>query len=142
MVPGTNTASTDTDTSLYQEAYNFVKTKRYEEAIQAFQKYLNHFPTGEQVANAHYWLGEVYMVQWQGNKENPTLLLKAQNEFSNIANSFPNHTKTADATLKLGLIELEKGNMEAAKQYLMKVKSGYPGTTAAKVAESRLQHMR
>jgi len=141
-VVATNSATVpETSETLYQQAYSFIKTKHYAEAVQSFQKYLNEFPKGEQVANAHYWLGEVYMVQWQGDKANPNLLQQAQNEFLNVANGFPNHTKTADATLKLGLIELEKGNMEAARQYLTKAKSNYPGTTAAKVAESRLQQL-
>lgn len=125
----------------YQGAYNLVKTKRYDDAVLAFQKHISQFPQGEHVANAHYWLGEVYMVQWQSDNTNSALLDKAQLEFSNIAKGFPNHTKTADAFLKLGIIELDKGNIDAAKQHLMAVKSRYPGTTAARVAENRLQQI-
>jgi tol-pal system protein YbgF len=126
---------------MYQGAYNLVKNKRYEEAVQAFKEYLKEFPKGEHAANAHYWLGEVQMVQWQSDKNNSKLLENANKEFSNLNTEFPNHTKTADAVLKMGLIELEKNNIDAAKDHFQQVKTRYPGTTAARIAETRLQEI-
>lgn len=133
--------SENSEVLLYQGAYNQVKTKRYDEALQSFQEYVNQFPKGEHVANAHYWMGEVYMVQWQGHKTNPDLLENARTEFSKIASTFPTHPKSPDAVLKLGIIALEQGDFDTAKQHLTQVKSRYPGTAAARVAETKLKQM-
>lgn len=130
-----------TETLLYQGAYNMVKTKRYAEAITEFQKYLSQFPKGEHVVNAHYWLGEMYVLQWQGNRSNQALLDKAEVEFSTITTNYPNHTKTADAVLKLGLLALDKGDTEKAKQHFSETKLRYPGTSAARIAETRLSQL-
>ncbi len=126
----------------FESAYKLVRTKRYSEAVIAFKNYLTKFPEGEHAPNAHYWLGEVYMSQWQANKAKKELLDKANQEFLNITSKFPTHQKITDALLKLGLIENEKGNLEAARQYLTEVKDRYPGSAAARIAETRLQQLR
>ena len=125
----------------FESAYKLVRTKRYSEAASGFREYLAKFPQGENAPNAHYWLGEVYMSQWQANKTKKELLDKANQEFLNITSKFPTHQKVTDALLKLGLIENEKGNLEAARQYLTEVKDRYPGSAAARIAETRLQQL-
>jgi len=130
-----------TEQEAYQAAYSLVKTKRYPEAVSAFQDYLDRFPKGEHAGHAHYWLGEVYRVQGQNDKANVAALDKASAEFSSITTHFPNHPKAADATLKLGLIEFDKGNEAAAIQYFTDVKNRYPGTAAARIADTRLQQL-
>lgn len=125
----------------YQAAYAFVRTKRYPEAISALQDYLSDFPKGTNNAPAHYWLGEVYMVQWQADKSNPELLDKASEAFTTLSKDFAQHPKAVDALLKLGIIEVERGNIQGAEQYFTEVKTKHPGTAAARIAESRLQKL-
>lgn len=129
------------DQEAYQQAYAFVRSKKYPEAISALQEYLVQYKNGVQAPQAHYWLGEVYMLQWQSDKNNQSLLEKAANEFNSITTEYPNHPKTADALLKLGLIEIDRGNPDSATQYLSLVKTRYPGSAAARVAENRLQQL-
>lgn len=126
----------------YQAAYNYVRTKRYPEAIMAFQDYLKRFPKGEQAANAHYWLGEVYVVEWQADKNKADNLEKASQEFSNVTAAYPSHPKVGDAILKLGLIELDRGNIDVAKQHLEEVKLRFPGTAAARIADTRIKQIK
>lgn len=126
----------------FQKGYNYVRSKHYEEAITTFQEHLKRFPRGEQAPSARYWLAEVYFVQWQNDKANTTLLEKAREEFTNLEAEFPSHTKASDALLKLGLIEIEADNMIAAKQYLSDVKTRFPGTAAARIAETKLQQVK
>ncbi len=130
-----------TEKAAYEAAYNLVRTKRYAEATSAFQNYLARFKTGEHAANAHYWVGEIYMVEWQKNPTNKMLLDKAAHAFSNIASEFPGNPKVPDALLKLGIIENEKGNAIAARKYFTDVKSRYPGSAAARIAETRLKQL-
>lgn len=124
----------------YETAYNLVKTKKYPEATAAFQDYLTRFKDGRHVANAHYWMGEVYMVEWQDNQDN-ALLDKAATAFSNIPSQFPSNPKVSDALLKLGIIEVERGNEPAARKYFTDVKNRYPGSAAARIAETRLKQL-
>lgn len=137
----TVTAKPQGDQETYQHAYSFVRSKKYPEAVSALQDYLNRFKKGEQAPQAHYWLGEVYMLQWQNDKNNIALLEKAENEFNNITVEYPNHPKTADALLKLGLIEIDKGNSDSATNYLSEVKSRYPSSAAARIADHKLQQL-
>ncbi|HXH55041.1 MAG TPA: tol-pal system protein YbgF [Gammaproteobacteria bacterium] len=138
-----STLETDhaTEKSTYEAAYNLVRTKRYSEATSAFQNYLARFKTGEHAANAHYWVGEIYMVEWQKDPQNKTLLDKAAHAFSNIASQFPGNPKVPDALLKLGIIENEKGNPIAAQKHFTNVKNRYPGSAAARIAETRLKQL-
>ncbi len=129
----------DTEKSAYEAAYNLVRTKRYTEATSAFQNYLERFKTGEHAANAHYWVGEIYMLEWQKNPTNKTLLDKAADAFSNITSQFPGNPKVPDALLKLGIIENEKGDPMAARKYFTDIKSRYPGSAAARIDETRLK---
>ncbi len=124
----------------YETAYNLVKTKKYTEATAAFQDYLARFKDGRHAANAHYWMGEVYMVEWQDNQDN-ALLDKAATAFSNIPSQFPSNPKVSDALLKLGIIEIERGNEPAARKYFTDVKNRYPGSAAARIADTRLKQL-
>jgi len=124
----------------YESAYGLVRSRQYPEAVVAFQNFVARFPKGEHTANAYYWLGEVNMVQWQSDKSTQSID-KAKEAFLNVTTHFPTHQKITDALLKLGLIESEKGNMDAARQYLTEVKDRYPTTAAARIAETRLQQM-
>lgn len=125
----------------YEAAYNLVKAKRYSDATLAFQNYLTQFKTGEHAANAHYWIGEICMVEWQQDLKNKALLDKAANAFSSVASQFPGNPKVPDALLKLGIVENEKGNVIAARKHFTDVKNRYPGSAAARIAETRLKQL-
>ena len=81
------------------------------------------------------------MVEWQKDAKNKALLDKAATAFSNVVSQFPGNPKVSDALLKLGIVESEKGNSVAARKYFMDVKSRYPGSAAARIAEARLKQL-
>lgn len=130
-----------TEKGCYDAAYALVKSKQYSEANLGFQEYLNQYPMGEYAANAHFWIGEIHMLQWQSDKTNMGLIDKASQEFMLITSQFPTNPKVTDALLKLGMIETEKGNIDLARQHLMDVKNRYPNSSAARIAETKLQAM-
>ncbi|MDB6096083.1 MAG: uncharacterized protein JWM09_361 [Francisellaceae bacterium] len=125
----------------YQNAYGLVKTKNFDKAIQSFQDFLTVHPQGMYAANAHYWLGEIYMVNWQNNKDKTEWLDKAFQEFFIISKDFKGNGKEKDALLKMGLIEIEKGNLLKAQEYLMDVKTRFKGSSSASIAESKLKNL-
>jgi len=137
-------ASTPTQSSerqAYYQAYEAVKNKQYAEAIQDLHKVIQDFPQGEYAAQSHYWLGEVYMTQWQADHSQTELLNHAEQEFTLLTSIFPKHSKTADAFLKLGLIEIEKENWLLARQHLNSVIERFPGTAPARMAEVSLERI-
>lgn len=125
----------------YEAAYNFVLNKQYQKAVPALQSFLESYPEGQYTPNAHYWLGEVFLLQWRSEK-NPDLLNKASQEFAEIPRKFPTHQKTMDALLKLGILENDRGNVEAARKYFTTVKERYPGTSVARLAQTHLQRLK
>lgn len=117
----------------YQQAYHLIQNKDYDGALMAFKSMIKSFPHGKYVPNAHYWLGEIYLV-----KENLDLASEA---FNAVYQNYLQHPKAADSLLKLGYVEYAKGQWKRSQNLLTQVKTQFPGTTSAQLADSRLQQM-
>lgn len=124
--------------SLYDIAQNLVTHNHYPEAIIALKDLLWQYPEGEHTADAYYWLGEIYMLQWQENKADKDLLMQTKEAFTSIINKYKGQDKYGNALLKLGLLELEQANLITAKNILQQVISEYPDTAIARIAENNL----
>lgn len=122
------------ENKLYRDAFELLKSKQYNDAINAFQVYLSKFPSGNYTVNSYYWIGEIYYLQ--GKSE------EAKKAFSSVANNFPNSQKVPDALLKLAIIEIDAGKVDQGRTLLEKVQRQYPGTTAARLAALRYQELR
>ena len=103
----------------YTSAYGLVKNKEFELAITAFQSFLKEFPDGKFAPNAHFWLGELYLVLDPADPE------ASRQAFMLLVSQFSQHAKVPDALYKLGKIQLMKGNRERSKYYLNRVISEY-----------------
>ena len=116
----------------YQKGYDAVKVKDFERAKSAFLNYLQEYSKGIYIANAHYWLGEIYL--------NQGALAKASTEFNQVLVN-PKSSKYPEALLKIGFIYSQQNNWPQARQQFNAVKQKFPGTTAALLADERLQEM-
>ncbi len=121
------------DATEYQSALRLVLNKEYKKAQHAFGAYLNHYGRGLYVAEAHYWLGEISMVQHK--------LQSALSHFLTVVHRFPQSKKIAAAHLKLGLVYADIGKIVEAKRELMLVKKENRGTVVAQLASIRLQQL-
>ena len=119
---------------LYQQAYTKVREKRYSDARQLFEELLKRYPKSSLAPNAHYWLGELYLL----DNDNES----ARTAFAVIVREFPKHHKAADALLKLGLMDLFDGKADAADRYFRQVIEQFPQSASAKVAKQQLHKMR
>lgn len=119
--------------AVYQKAYGFIKNKQYTQAISALQVYVKQYPTGQYAGNAHYWLGELLLLQGNGSQ--------ASSEFSAVIKSYPQSPKVADAMLKLGLIYADQGQWDIARDQLTSIKQKFPGSSTAQLAEQRLHQL-
>ncbi len=118
----------------YQNAYRLIQNKDYDGALTGFKSLITNFPNGKYVPNSSYWLGEIYLVK--GNLD------LAYESFDRVYRNHPQHPKAADSLLKLGYVEYAKGQWKRSNELLTQVKSQYPGTTSAQLAESKLDKMR
>jgi tol-pal system protein YbgF len=114
----------------YVAAYEHVKHKHYEKAIPAMQSFIMAYPNGPYAANAHYWLGELYLVKSKTNK--------AKVEFETIIRDFADSNKLASAQYKLGVTYDKLGNKDEARAQFIKVTEEFPGTAIARLARTKL----
>ncbi len=116
---------------IYVAAYEHVKHKRFKEAVPAMQAFIKAYPQGPYVANAHYWLGELYGVN--GEYE------KALTEFQIVINDFSDSSKLSSAQYKLGVTYEQIGKTGLAQSEFVKVTEAFPGTSIARLAQARLK---
>jgi len=119
---------------IYQTAYNLIKVKKYNEAVDALQGMLKKYPSGQFASNAHYWLGELYGLMGKNDL--------ALNEFGTVVSSYPDSPRVSDAQLKVGLIYSAQSKWSDAKVSFKKVINHYPGTASARVASEQLKQIK
>lgn len=118
----------------YDAAFKMLREGRYEQAIDGFQAFLNNHGNSSLAPDALYWLGETYYV----NRE----FDQAKEAFINLGTHFPSSSRLPDALLKLGYTYQEINDKAKARQVLQRLVQDYPDTTAARLAEQRLQSLR
>ncbi|MEC7610396.1 MAG: tol-pal system protein YbgF [Pseudomonadota bacterium] len=103
----------------YQSAYGLVRERQFEAAVDAFNTFLASYPFGRFAPNAHYWLGELYLVIEPVDPES------ARQNFQLLLDQYPHDRKVPDALYKLGRVHALKGNVDRSKEYLNKVIADY-----------------
>jgi tol-pal system protein YbgF len=126
---GIPAAGSAEETEHYSNAYNQLKAGKVSESIALFKEHHAKYPNGKYVANAHYWLGEIYVVQGQ--------LDLARQSFSTVTENYPAHRKASDSTFKLGQVYYLLGDKAKSKALLEKAASG--NDNAARLAQSYLK---
>ena len=116
----------------YLAARQLVYDRKFDDAVVAFNDFLLDYPNGAYAPNAHYWLGELYLVL-----EQPNLELSRQ-AFQLLLDLYPKHNKVPDASFKLATVYFAKGNTERAKTLLEAVISTYPKQPVAELAKKFL----
>lgn len=125
----TQNTSNSAEKTSYDIAYKLLRAGKPQESLFAFKRHLGAFPSGPYAPSAHYWTGEIYLLDDQ--------LAAAQNAFSYVVEKHPNHRKAADATFKLGQVYHLMGDKGTAKRFLDKAAqgSGNPSVLAKRYLE-------
>lgn len=110
----------------YKAAFNLIREKDYQQAIHALNTFVENYPHGALTGNAHYWLGEVYMVERE--------TAKAVEQFRLVLEGFPEHRKVPDAMYKAGRALIKLGQEVQGKRMLEQVIAQYPDSSAARLA--------
>ncbi|TKA88448.1 tol-pal system protein YbgF [Guyparkeria sp. SB14A] len=129
----TGGASAAEQQALYNEAFEILKSGKYEQAIDAFQKVIDANPQGEWAASAFFWQGETYYVQQD--------YAAAGKAYGEVIERFPESSRIPDAKLKLGYVAQERGDKEAARRLFNEILDQYPDSQAAGLAKQRLSRL-
>src|SRR5699024_8953814 len=114
-------------------AFNLLKSGQYDKAVSAFDEFVKDHPASSYADNAWYWKGEAQYV----NRDYDDAL----GDFQTVVSKFPNSAKIPGALLQIGYIRYEQGKYDQAKQTLTSLRKKYPDTTAASLAQKRLERM-
>lgn len=117
----------------YKLAYKALRDKHYQQAQGQFQRYIEQYPQGIFIANAHYWLGELYLVTGEEKA--------ALNAFDTVITHYPHSVKVPDALFKKGYLYLTKGQRNSAIQLFNFIQHKYPETPAAHLATQKINQL-
>jgi len=118
-------------TESYTLASNLLlKQRDFNGAVLAFKQHVIDYPASPYIANAHYWLGEIYLLQGQDEL--------ARQAFTMVVEQHSSHGKAQDANFKLGKIYHQLGEEERARVLLETAAKGAGG--AAIKAQSYLKN--
>ena len=115
---------------LYQMAYDSVINSNFERSIAEFDQYMSVYPSGRFVTNAHYWKGQAYLYLER--------FTEARDSYEIILDQYKDSAKLADAMYGLGLAYQGLGNITQARQLLNEIKSRFPNTGVANLADTKL----
>jgi len=118
----------------YDAAFSALRETRYADAAEGFAQFLDAWPESSLAPNAQYWMAEAYYV----TRDFPTAL----GFFNELLTRYPGSSKQGDALLKIGFSHFELQQWNEARAALEQVRSEFPNTTLARLAEGRLRDMR
>jgi len=127
------TESSQSVRASYNDAYDLIKQRRYDEAVTALHTFIKNNPNSDLTPNAYYWLGEVYLVLPK--------LEQARQSFIVVVGKYPEHRKAADALYKLGVTYHRLGNDDEATTYLEQTLEKYPDSSAANLAREYIKRI-
>jgi tol-pal system protein YbgF len=119
------------ESDAYRSAYSLVRSQEFKGAVDAFTLFLQYFPQGKYAANAHYWLGELYLVI------QPPELESSRRQFTLLLQQYPENGKIPDALYKLGKVYFDKGNREKGREYFDRVIREFGDTNSSAVKLAR-----
>jgi len=122
------------DRANYQAAFELLKEARYDESANAFRQFLITFADSPLADNAQYWLAETAYVNRRFGEALP--------KFQRVLDDYPGSRKAPDALLKIGYCNYELQRWSAAREALQRVVNEFGDTTAARLAQQRLDRMR
>ena len=117
----------------YQQAFKLLKQSQYDQAIKAFDTFLQAHPENQYSDNAQYWMAEALYVKRQYED--------AIKEYNNLLANYPESQKVPHGLLKIGYSYQELGRADEAKLWYTDVRQRFPGTTASRLADDRLKHI-
>lgn len=124
------TALNETDSELYEQALAAYNKKAYAKARDLWEKLLVRFPKSNLVANAHFWIGEVYYQRGEW--------INAIDKYKVVIDQYAKSNKAPAAFYKAALALSKLGEKDLARDLAKDLRKKYPDSDQAKKAKSLL----
>lgn len=115
----------------YEVALGHLRTGKFKEAQDAFEKFIATYPKASLLPNATYWLGSSLYQQ--------KLHARSAEVFGRVAAQWPNDAKAPDALLAQSNALVEAKDVKGAIKVLDTLIEKYPTSPVAATARSRLK---
>jgi tol-pal system protein YbgF len=110
----------------YQAALTHLRDRHFDDALRAFDAFLNAHPRHPYAASAVYWQGEVYYAMRDYSR--------ALARFSRVVDNYPSAAKVSDSLFKMGLCHKRMGRAGAARRIFERVRRQHPDSVAARLS--------
>jgi len=130
--PAVTATATDGAAELksYESALELSKAGKHKDAIEAFEKFLEAYPSSKYAAPAQYWVGYSYFSQ-----KNYKAAIAGQQKLIKL---YPDSHKVPDAMYNMANSQIQLSEIDNAKQTLRDIVSRFPLSDAAPLAKRRL----
>ena len=111
----------------FEAAYGLFKSGNHNNAVKAFQEFINKYPESVHVPNANYWLGNAQFTlkDYKG----------ALDTFQGLLKAFPGIPKAAEVLFNIAGCQQELKQNEIAQKTLKQLVAKYPDSEAASKAK-------
>jgi tol-pal system protein YbgF len=135
MANGSTTAAAPAGNpdEMYNAALAALRRGSHSTARAGFQEFLRAFPQHSLASEAQFHIGESF----QESRE-PVRALEA---YGRVLELYPNAPKAPTALYRAGLIEVERGNRDAARTMFNQVVTAYPRSVEAPLARDQIQRL-
>lgn len=131
--PALGSSSGMSERDAYTAAFDLMKQRQFAASAEGFRSVIQNYPNGAYTPNAYYWLGELQLAQDDAEA--------ARQSFAQVVNLYPDHQKMPDALYKLGVVYHRLGDLGRAREYLNRVRSEFPQSSAAGLAQTYLAEL-
>ncbi len=110
--------------SALMASYSYYMQNYYVEALANLERYLNTYPTDQNIAYAHYLIAICHYEMIEDEKRDSEPLVEAKAKFNFILQEYPNSEFSLDSSFKLNLINdiLASKEMYLGRHYIKKKK--------------------
>lgn len=115
----------------YDKAFGLLREGKYDESIQALNQFVKDYPDSSLASNAHYWLGEAYLIKQE--------FAKAYASFDTVLKQYADSNKVEDSMLRGADSLVGLNRLDEAKQLYEKLVKQAPESRSAKSAVRRLE---
>lgn len=119
--------------ALYDQGYSLYHQGRYDDAEEAFHRFLVAYAGTDLGDNARFWIGECRLARDE--------LQGALAAFRETVREYPDGNKTPDALLRAGEVLERLGDVEGARASYREVERRFPESAAGTAATGRLESL-
>ncbi|MBE8189950.1 MAG: tetratricopeptide repeat protein [Candidatus Thioglobus sp.] len=115
---------------IYTNARNLLLSGQHQQALEAFQDYRKRFPENNQISDANYWLGKVFvkLEDYQNAKQT----------FIDFQANYALHAKFPNSLYELALVQNQLKNTPAAEKLLKTLIKKFPNHSISAKAKALL----